>query len=316
MSRLSTTVTLKEAIRLMLEKGPAPVKAPAKGGRRPGIDKSGAWVAWPKSSLAVKYEPSGAGIGPGEARLAWMMGGEVMGGSVSHDIEAGDGTAWEVKEPKGGSIRAGTESTAASTGMRQSIENVTKRIARGIKSARKALDFRKFMAVEDYQKIVAFIEQDAPMIMKAEIPPERMKRLLDVMLIINSAMQGEVKDKGEDAGAQKYVELGDEEQHVKKDVDLATYIKVGQAADVPDEELKVSDKEMFAAFFNTPAFRDPQTWFQKTWQEGVKASAVFGHCDGVILVSKDQYRVILKAQLDTEMPFLSLTQARAKFRVK
>ena len=323
MSSLRTRVMLRDAIRLMLEKPEVitpgtVVKVPKKGdkGDKGGIDKSGGWVSWPTNAKkSTRYEAAAKGTGPGEARLAWMMGGKVMGGSVSHDIEGQDGSTWEVKEPTGGSIRAGTESTAATTGMRKSIENATSRIVRGITASRKNLDFRKLMSAEDYHTIETFIAEDAPMIMKAEIPPGRMDNMLKVLMIINSVIKNEVTKGGEEKD-QKHLELGDQEHKIEKDIDLPTYVKVGQAADVPETELKVTDKELFAAAFNTPAFRDPQAWYEKTWKNGVKATDVFGHCDGVILVSHDGYRVILKGKLDKEMQFLGITQARAKFRVQ
>lgn len=304
---------LREFIkRSLLERSAPPARA-----RRPGISKTGKWTAWPSATLKIPYAAPSTGIGPGEERLAWMMNGKVMGLSVSYDIEAADGTTWEVKEPVRGKFRAGTESLAASTAMRQSIENVAKMIVNAFKTAKKTVNVREFMPQEDLKTIALFIDADVPMIMKGEIPQERMERMLNVLMIINSMLSSESSTAtNPDPGAQKYIELGDDEKHVKKDIDLATYIKVGQVAKVPSDELKISNRELFVSYFDDIAFMNPQAWYRKTWKNGVKASAVFGQCDGVILVTQDAYKVIPRAQLNSELIFSRLSQARTHFSVK
>ena len=285
-----------------------------------GIDMSGEWVAWPAASKRVSYQPTIKGTGPGEERLAKMMGGQVMGGGVSHDIEGPDGSSWEVKEPVGGKIRAGIEGTTASIKMRTEIDSVVNTIVNCYSGSRTKSGFKELFRKQQLDSIRQFVVNEVPMIRKAEISGGRMLIMLDVLKLINQAVHGinnvpATENSPESGNEQKFVELGDEKKTVKKDIDTATFVKIGQQLGLPNEELNITEKDIFKSIFSSMAFTDPDKWFKMYWTKGASASDVFGHCTGVILVSEDGYKVVNHSRLNREIIFFSISQSRTQFKV-
>jgi hypothetical protein len=281
------------------------------------VDMSGQWVAWPSASKRISYQPTIKGVGPGEERLAKMMKGQVMGGGVSHDIEGPDGTTWEVKEPVGGKIRAGIEGTTASIKMRTEIDNVVNIIVNTYAGSRTKAGFKALFRKQQLDTIRQFVISEVPMIRKAEISNGRMLLMLDVLNLINQAIHGADNLNSTDADdvEQKFVELGDEKKTVRKDIDTATFVKIGQQLGLPNEELNITEKDIFKSIFSNMAFTEPDKWFKMYWTKGASASDVFGHCTGVILVSEDGYKVINHSQLNREIIFFSISQSRTQFKV-
>jgi hypothetical protein len=284
-----------------------------------GLDMSGNWVSWPPASKRISYQPTIKGVGPGEERLAKMMNGQVMGGGVSHDIEGPDGSSWEVKEPVGGKIRAGIEGTTASIKMRTEIDNVVNIIVNAYSGSRTKQGFKSLFRKQQLDLIRHFIVNEVPMIRKAEISGGRMMLMLDVLNLINQAIYGNnALDSTENSienDEQKFVELGDEKKTVKKDIDTATFVKIGQELGLPNEELNITEKDIFKSIFSNMAFTDPDKWFKMYWTKGASASDVFGHCTGVILVSEDGYKVVNHNRLNREIVFFSISQSRTQFKV-
>jgi len=277
-------------------------------------ESSNSWTPWPSSVKRIPYKSNHAGIGPGEYRLAKILNGTVQGGSVSFDILDKQGKKWEVKEPRGGTIRAGTEGTSAFAGSRAQIEATSKRIIDGYTHAKHYLNLRNLLPIESRRMIESFIKSDIPMIMKGEIPEGRIKRLYNVLLAINSAMRESNQDTPNGADDSKYVELGDDEYNIKKNVDLSTYVHIGQELKLPNLEMHVSEGDIFAALFDYAAFKSPARWLKKTWK--VPATAVFGHTSGVILVSDSGYRIVNKNRLNKEFTLYGVTQGgRPIYRV-
>ena len=76
----------------------------------------GTFMNWSDFSVDASLEGR-SGVGPGEDRLAAILGGEVQGQSESFDLQVGSGPfagKWEVKAPDNSSeIRPGTEGITA-----------------------------------------------------------------------------------------------------------------------------------------------------------------------------------------------------------
>lgn len=268
------------------------------------------WQPWPEDSLSIPYSGR-VGVGPGEDRLAHVLDGEVQGGSVSYDIVDGEGKKWEVKEPTpDGGIRPGTEGKAAIADARQQLERASRKLIQGLGTVSAEIDIGSMLSRESQELIRNFIANDIPMIKKGEISKGRMERFYNILKVINHIIVDE-----QDEINQKQVELGDEDHSVKRDVDLRTYVRLGQFLNLSKDDLRVEDAEVFAAAFNYDAFLDPDDFIRRVWREAAKASDVFGHTDGVILVHPDGFRVIPKEDLDAALQFYNITQGTSKFKI-
>lgn len=277
---------------------------------------SAGMTPWPASVKDVPYKPKQAGVGPGEERLAHILGGSVQGGSVSYDVVDKAGNKWEVKEPdKGREIRPGTEGLVGFATARAKLESVIKRIDAVFGSGKMQMTMaaaKELMTPESLSRIQKFCTEEAPFIVKGEISKGRIEQLYDVMGIIAQAVGGSTEKAGT---AKKFVSLRDGEHELTKDVDISTYVKVGKSLDYSADELNVTARDVLASTFKSSAFKDPTRFMADVWDQAAKASQVFGKTSGVILVTPDGYRVVPTAQLDDVLVFNRVTQGKPKFRV-
>lgn len=275
----------------------------------------GGWQPWPKTVVNIPYEPKQKGVGPGEDRLAKLLGGRVMGGGESYDIIDSQGNKWEVKEPSGGlkgEIRPGTEGLAAVQVAFGRIKNVVSRIESvfGTKTrSRTASAAEQVMGPDVVKKISDFVVDEAPMLMKGEVSRGRMAALGEVLHLINAALGDH-----DEHDVTKHVEMGDEETTVEKDVDLITYVKLGKVMDLDAKDLNVSAGDMLRSTFNGLAFRNPDRFIEVNWERAALASVVFGHTSGVILVSQSGYRMIPKSDIDNVLIFNRITKGFPHFK--
>lgn len=290
-------------------------------------------VAWPAEVKRVPYE-KGEGVGPGERRLAKLLGGEIQGGSATFDLATPEGN-FEVKEPTGGwhgDIRVESEGIAALEANLTKIKNVAKKIDAifGSNAHPELVAAAKEMYPADvYQKIVDFATRPetkgqtaVQWILRGEIGAKRLQSLADTLLLINSGLLNEdalrlAQRLQRLMMEEKYVELGDTEADVtvKKPVDTSTYVKVGKALDLTPEEMKVSPADMLRAALNHPAFTNPDEFINNVINSPVKASQVFGHVDGLILVQPTGYMAIPKSELDRKMIFSRISKGKPYFRL-
>ncbi|MHA2021275.1 MAG: hypothetical protein ACW96N_06140 [Candidatus Thorarchaeota archaeon] len=243
--------------------------------------------------------------------MAHVLEGEVQGGSVSYDIVDGDGKRWEVKEPGAdGSIRPGNEGRAAIADAKQQLERASRKLVQGLSIVSSEIDINAMLSQESQDLIRNFIASDISMIKKGEISKGRIERMYNILKVINNIIVDE-----QDEINQKKVELGDEDHSVKRDVDLRTYVRLGQFLKLSKDDLRVEDAEVFAAAFNYDAFLDPDDFIRRVWREAAKASDVFGHTAGVILVHPDGFRIVAKEDLDTVFQFNNISQGTSKFKI-
>jgi len=284
------------------------------------LNTSGVFVEWPDFVLSVPYEAS-SGVGPGEYRLKEILGPEakVEGQSSPYDISTKSGN-WEVKEPdRSALIRAGTEGVSASKESRDAVEEASDQVLTAYSLIKKPeySSFYDSLSAEEIDKLESFIKKDVPEIKKANIVTNRVKRLIDISKILSRLAKEEIPARDTDQKpAKKYVEIGDEKKNVRKPVDLKTYLSVGQQIGLAEDEFDISAKEVLAANLKDKIFTEPEEWFQKNWTAGCLPSKVFGHTNGVILVSLDGYQVILSKDINEKMDFYGVTNARARYRVR
>lgn len=285
-------------------------------------------IPWPKSIAKIPYHKE-EGVGPGERRLAKILGGEVQGGSATFDLMTPMGK-FEVKEPTGGfhgGVRVESEGIAALEGNLTKIKNVVKKIDAVFGSGAKPemmAAAREMYPAETLQKIVDFATKPETKgqtaiqwIMRGEIGANRLKALGATLLLINSGLLAENIIRLAKLVEDKYVELGDTEHDVavKKDVDTTTYVKVGKALDMSPGEMKVTPADMLRSALNHPAFLAPDDFVNNIVAAPVKASQVFGHTDGLILVQQSGYMIIPKSELDQKMQFLRISKGKPYFKL-
>ena len=354
MGHLRTRLLLREAIGLMVEAKPAPAgpQGPEITSPDTSVDEPAKWkttkadkakpsadlvyntvIPWPKAVAKIPYHKE-EGVGPGERRLAKILGGEVQGGSATFDLMTPMGK-FEVKEPTGGfhgGVRVESEGIAALEGNLTKIKNVVKRIENVFGASAKPemmAAAKEMYPPETLQKIVNFATKPETKgqtaiqwIMRGEIGAKRLRALGDVLLLINSGLLNEsiirtARSVQKALAEEKYVELGDTDHDVavKKPVDTTTYVKVGKALDMSPDEMKVTPSDMLRSALNTSAFLEPDSFINNIVSAPVKASQVFGHTDGLILVQQSGYMIIPRAELDQKMQFLRISKGKPYFKL-
>jgi len=250
-------------------------------------------------------------VGPGEDRIAFVLGGEVQGGNVSYDILDPEGQKWEIKEPSpDGTIRPGTEGKAAISKTRNDLEDAVRKLRKGLNIVQRSADVTAILSKENIEMIRDFLIKDEPMIKKGEVSKGRIERLRNILNLIKKLI-----DENTLSDDQKKVEMGDEDHTVSQEIGVKTYIKLGHELNLSKKDLKVDDKEIFASVFNHEPFNNPDDFIDEVWKNAAKASDVFGHTAGVILVHPDGFRIIKNQDLDKNLLFSIITQGTAKFKV-
>jgi hypothetical protein len=289
---------------------------PASGVRRKpfALPPTGVWLRWSKGNPRA-YRDGGRDTGPGEEMLAWELHGSTQGNSVPWDIVDADGNKWEVKEPDtSNAIRPGIEGRKALAPVRQALEEVCRQLSDGF-------DIVDFEALEDYaqgapldtSEVAAFISEDVPMIMSGEISAGRIMGgsranpigLLQVLEFVKFMIGDAAK------ACPREVKWG----NVTRIVDIGTYVHASRALGLDDKEIDATVCELFAGTFRHPAFRKPNTFIKEVWHNGVKASAVFGHTAGVIIVDQKQYMIIPRDELDVHFKFQRISKGEPRFVV-
>lgn len=273
-------------------------------------------TAWPNDVLDIPFRSDtdqAQKIGPGERRIAKIVNGRVAGGSVSYDIIDANGNKWEVKAPNDKlEIKTGVEGRAALTPVREEIERVCNVIENAFLSttANIIVDVLGKDAVHDVAK---FVKEDIPRIRAGEISRSRINMMVKIMTLISDLVQ-EI-DASTDSSGEKYVAIGDDGPDIELRVDLPTYIKVSKALDIDNDDINISVVDVLKSEFNSPEFHNPDAWFKKVWVSTIRASQVFGHVDGLFLVSPEGYRLIKKDDIDNVIKFDNVTRGIPAFKV-
>lgn len=285
------------------------------------------WYKWETFSKNVRSFPkygsarggeerADSGVGPGEERLAFIFGGEVMGGGVSYDVVTPDKRKWEVKalEKPSETIRPGTEGKAAIREARSKLELVMKQLKNFLVTSGK-LDLSKILDARQ-QKIVAFIgsfveTEYEEIVGKGEITEDRFRELYVVLRYCSELIQNLSSQR---KPMPTVVGLNDK----KIPVDKPTFLdvaKIVKKSTKDDEVLKpFEDQEILVSNLKDTAFRDPRAFFKWLFS-AIKASDVFRQVDGCFIVNEALgFNMVPKAQFDEAFRFAKISQATPRFK--
>lgn len=281
-------------------------------------------MPWPDSVVDVPFEPKhmGMGVGAGEERLAKMFGCQVMGGLVAYDLIDKEGKTWEVKEPSSptGELRTGVDGRAAVQDVFDEIKRTVKRIDDVFVNAT-ARTFKVMQAAEsimhpdDFKKARDFCAEEAPMIMKGELSHTRSKKLAEIIDTIGKyTLNSETSEQR--LVAQVDIKHGPDK--LSWTVGPETYAEILMMFDddASKQALKKLPREVVKNAFKFAAFHSSGQSVIDAWFKSVRASDVFGHTDGVILVLSEGYRIVLKENLNDVFTFSRITKGIPHFKVR
>lgn len=303
--------------------------------KRPGIVVSSEdvkWNKWPSTPVSFDYKVPGTGRG--EATLAWLMNGVVMGQNATKDVLGmSDGSyaeknpeMWEVKEPDESSIvRLGgpTSAKAIADVIFEMIE-VVNMIDDFVKDKSEGvLAFKSSIKQDDMSILQNFSEKESEKFKAGNVPKNRYNKLLNCIAAIKRSLGGEFSPSPNEKAGNKYVVFGDRERSatIKKDITLKMYKRLGTLAGIPDAELEITPTEKLAQRFDHEAFTNTSAWAEKNdlWGnrelfEKIVNSSMKG-ITGMIFVNSSGYCAITSGEVINVLRFESVTSNRIKFRV-
>lgn len=272
---------------------------------------------WASAVSAVKYAgDAGVGLGPGEARIAKIIGGKVQGGSVSFDVVAKNGTAWEIKAFDSASslIRPGAKGRIAFDSARSRLATILRQL-RNFVTVTKKLDIVN--SDKDLASSITYIEgflndEIDSILGKGEISRSRIKSLYSVMKLANQIIQ-----KWSASGVTKQMStklsFNDKTVNVDKNtyIDVAKRVQrsVGKTVDILED---FESQELAIATLNDEAFKKPAAFFD-VWFDSVKASTVFAGVDGMFIVSNAGFIKVPAGLFNKVLKFDSVSQNLPKF---
>lgn len=275
---------------------------------------------WAKAIAGIPYgsrgsgSDSSAGIGPGEARLAKIFGGEIQGGGVSFDIVTPDGRQWEVKALEGATdtIRPESEGRAAFAIPKARMDRIIKQI-RMFGNVVKKLELSDDVG-PDTKKVLDYIEHfvnaDGDMIIKGELSKERIIALRSALRALSA-----VKKTWESEGQTEVdTTIGISGKDVE--LDKPTFVDVAKKVDaaVPDAGVLsgFDERDLALSCLVDPCFSDPRSFFDE-WFESVDIDRIFEQVDGVFIVNQSGFNKVPKGLFKKAFKFVSVTQGKPRF---
>ena len=280
---------------------------------------------WGKVATKIKYgsvseksEEATTGTGPGEDRLAAILGGQVQGGSVSYDVVLKDGSKWEVKalDKQSDLIRPGTEGLAAFDKPRKKLERLMAQLRNFSVVVRRFKLNDPTVGGEDadvLNYILNFVDGEAgDMIAKGEISAGRFREFRTMMKELFELKRKWGFNPDEKVKPDTRVGLAGKEI----EVDKGTYIDVAKTVEKSRPDVNVlknfSEKELAIAAINSAAF-DNYSEFLDDWFDSVKASKVFSHVDGVFIVNQLGFSKVPRSMFKQAFPFAKVSQGKPRF---
>lgn len=261
---------------------------------------------WTNASAKFPYAPNRPGVGPGEEKLAAELGGKIMGGSVSYDIQLPDGKKLEVKElDDGGALRTGTEGAAAAAKSIGIINKICDELA--------SMDLgilREYAGDAYPEELDGFVANDVPLIKKGEMTSTRALGsddkfgLLQALQFVHELMNA--------AGGEDHVIALDDK---KVPVDDVKFAKVVDVVEPGDHEFNVDPISREIAKAKSRAFDNPEWFIDDVWAHAAVPSEVFPAADALAIVTPDGYRLIPKSRLDDVLVFTRISQGKPRFKV-
>lgn len=275
---------------------------------------------WKKVSANVPYAPKDKGTGPGEDRLAAIIGGRVQGGATSFDIVSADGKRWECKELKSASekIRPGTEGRAVMIKPQYRMTVIMYQLQNFITEIRRAGLLNRLKNQDDVTAIKRaehYLKGNKEKLLGGEISEDSFDKLwgiLGMMAQLRARWEREARKAGDQTPVRTDIGLNDK---VVK-VDSPTFISVSKIVQkaLPDEDIMstLEEKEVIMNILKSDAFNDPTEWFNE-WSMLISAEAVFRQVHGVFIISEKGFNMVPKSRFNDAFKIFSVSQAQPKF---
>jgi len=306
----------EELTRLTFENKPTSKKQSVKQSSKkiPEFDSLNKWDDFP-SDISLSGD---TGVGPGEYRLADILGGKAQGQSKSYDLSIPDGPFegnWEVKAPdKDSEIRPGTEGSTAfghvNKTLRIAFDELQEFItAPGIENLMKGSG-----TSSEYQQIVTFMNDSVTksgksnydLLQRGEITAARFN---DIMKIIEAAS----KIIKSTQGKMMNVKVNNKSYKVTPTNMLKISRLLGITEDEASNELgDASSAAIALSILSSPVFSNPDI-LKSQWEETITAEGVFD-LTGVILVTPEGFMMIRHPYGD-QIKFSRVSQGKPKFKV-
>lgn len=290
------------------------------------------WVGWPDSSLSIPYgsQKKGkgkfeVGIGPGERRLAFIFGGDVMGSSSTFDLKI-DGSNYECKSvdaPSDG-IRSGTSGLSA-------IEEANEELKTVMQQLRQSFDvlYPKYLSTlesesdkhADFIKKCSYIRdwvsKNYDTIVKAgEVSVERFDYLM-TCIKVSSSLKNKLAEKTTPKGIDRSIKLSNYNKNitVSDDVYIAIAKKLEQEPGAPQDILENVDVwQIIFSPLQSEAFKDTVSWYKKL-VNSIDVNEAFKSSEGVFIVNERKgFYFIPKSDLQNKLKFYQMSQKKPIFR--
>lgn len=281
------------------------------------------WYAWddkrwsfveniPLGRIGDKSGDEKSGAGPGEDRLAAILGGATQGHGVPFDLVLKDGSRWEVKDLKtaGVLIRPGTEGRAALAGPKKRLESVLVKL----KNFCVLFNKLKITVGADDARIITrasnYVNIEIENFNKGEVPATRFASFHAVLKAIASLKARWAQEIDDDF--ENVITLDD----VEIVVDKPTFVDVARLVQrsMPDIDIlgSIDKKEIALSALKDQAFDDP-TKFWDDWFNSVAASEIFKGVSGVFIVNEHGFNLVPASEFDKSFKFTTISANLPKF---
>jgi hypothetical protein len=279
----------------------------------PSLNKLNRWDDFPGTAPLSGR----TGVGPGEDRLAEILGGIVQGQAESFDLDIPEGPLagkWEVKAPdKSSEIRPGTEGITAfgpiNKVLRIALDELTEFLStEGIDDIAKAAEAKGLM-----DKIKKFMSDpmsksgktNADLIQSGEITSARFKEMINTLKDVSKLAE---KLKGESLS----VNVAGKDYSVKP----ADMLKISKLLGMTEEEVKSTLGETLETAkalmaLNSKIFENPEI-LEQAWNKTISADSVFD-LTGIILVTPEGF-MMLRHPYGDKIKFSRVSQGKPKFK--
>lgn len=297
------------------------------------VNKSGGknkWLNFKKLYGNIPYESTTPAIGPGEERLAKILGATIQGPNVSFDLGILDPEGktiierWEVKEPdKSGQIRPGTEGLKFANEVSSLISTVVSEMRKFVNAAEETMKSKNqspnvFLGANApiYQNVKDFLDS-----VPSKSSPKSNEELLTSGEITKDAMNGLIKQVINIQSIVKNSQTANHQIEIDGESLQLTPVQIlnisrilGRDDQATQQRLgKNADMAIALSVLSNSVFDNPQILMDK-WRE-IRASKVFGNADGVIVVSPEEFTFIPEASLDEKLIFMRISQGRPRFKL-
>lgn len=273
-------------------------------------------MRWSDFESTVSLKPR-SGVGPGEDRLAEILGGEVQGQSESFDLSISDGPMkgrWEVKAPDNSSeIRPGTEGITAFGPINKTLRNALDELTEFLSYPGVDKLAKEAGVTADFEKLVDFTQREVTksgktnvdLISSGEITAKRFEQIMSAFESASKLvrrMQGDLLN----------IQVGEKEYEVTP----TNMLKISRLLGIDDSEASeglgaAADAAIALSSLNNKVFKNPQV-LRDQWKDTVDADEVFD-LEGVILVTPDGFMMIPKPYGES-ISFSRVTQGKPKFK--